>query len=82
MSELSIKALLLQMKLDENYEMRALAEETIHNEFEDLKKDRQILLNALGKISLGHEYSCGVNEGVHCTCRAGMALKAIKDVAR
>ena len=54
----SVKALLLQMKLDNDYEMRTLAEETILNRFEDLEakfkkadKDYRHLWNALAVAS-------------------------------
>ncbi|HYE73558.1 MAG TPA: hypothetical protein VEF04_09505 [Blastocatellia bacterium] len=35
--------------------------------------------DVLAKISLGHEYGCGTNEGCRCTCRAGIAFKALED---
>lgn len=38
-----LKALLLQMKLDTNYEMRILAEETIVNMFDDLRAENERL---------------------------------------
>jgi len=38
-----LKELLLQMKLDANYEMRILAEETIVNMFDDLRAENERL---------------------------------------
>ena len=32
----------------------------------------------LALIALGHEYSCGSNEGLRCTCRAGIAVAILK----
>lgn len=43
MTQPNVKALLLQMKLDENPEMRVLAEETIINYFDKLTKENQEL---------------------------------------
>lgn len=59
---------------DDNYEVKELVERC---EYDSVVAENKRLRETLNKISLGHEYSCGSNEGCHCTCRSGMAKKAL-----
>lgn len=43
----NLKSLLLQMKLDDNYEMRVIAEEKIVNSYEKLQQENERLKKAL-----------------------------------
>ena len=46
----NLKSLLLQMKLDDNYEMRVIAEEEIVNSYEKLQQENGKLLNRIHEL--------------------------------
>lgn len=59
----SLKALLLQMKIDSSSEMRILAEEEIINMFEDQKLKNQKLVSVMERIKAQTEYCINIASG-------------------
>jgi hypothetical protein len=58
---------------------------TRFNEVQRLKNEREVdiqairgLSEALFKVSLGHQYGCGTNDGLRCTCVANIAKEALE----
>lgn len=47
-----------------------------------LQTENKMLREGLIKISLGHEFSCAVNDGCRCTCRAGIANETLAKVGK